>query len=222
MIVVCDTSPLNYLILVGAEGVLPVLFEKVLAPPAVLLEMRHAKAPEKVRRWAAAAPAWLEVRRPRFTTPFDRLGPGELEAIALAMEIGADRVLIDDRAALAIANQLGIACLGTLAVLDLAAEKGLVDIRAVVSELGKTKFHASQRLIDRLVQRDEARRLSARKPNVSFLGLRQWPRRKRRRVKVKSDHILEQLVPEMTAALAKGAVFKFSHKLCENLQCWGF
>ena len=56
---------------------------------------------------------------------FDRLGPGELEAIALAIEIGADRALIDDRAALAIANQLGVACLGTLAVLDLAAEKGL-------------------------------------------------------------------------------------------------
>jgi len=64
MIVVCDTSPLNYLILVGAEGVLPVLFETVIAPPAVIREMRHAKAPEQVRRWAAAPPAWLEVRAP--------------------------------------------------------------------------------------------------------------------------------------------------------------
>ena len=62
MIVVCDTSPLNYLILVGTEGVLPVLFEQVLAPPAVLLEMRHVKAPERVRRWAVVPPAWLEVR----------------------------------------------------------------------------------------------------------------------------------------------------------------
>ncbi len=158
MIVVCDTSPLNYLILVGTEGVLPVLFEQVLAPPAVLLEMRHVKAPERVRRWAVVPPPWLEVRAPRSTVFFDRLGPGELEAIALAIEIGADRALIDDRAALAIANQLGVACLGTLAVLDLAAEKGLVDIPTVVSELGKTSFHASQRLIDRLVQRDESRR----------------------------------------------------------------
>ena len=165
MIVVCDTSPLNYLILVGADGALPVLFEKVLAPPAVLLEMRHAKAPEQVRRWAAAPPAWLEVRAPQSTMFFERLGPGELEAIALALEIGADRVLIDDRAALAIASQLGVACLGTLAVLDLAAEKGLIDIPTAVSELGKTSFRPSQRLIDRLLQRDEAHRKPSENPN---------------------------------------------------------
>jgi len=164
MIVVCDTSPLNYLILVGAEHVLPVVFGTVLAPPAVLLEMRHVKASERVRRWAAAPPAWLEVRAPRSTLFFDHLGPGELEAIALAMEVGADRALIDDRAALAVANQLGVACVGTLAVLDLAAEKGLVDIPAVVSELGKTSFHPSQRLVDRLIQRDEARRRPPEKP----------------------------------------------------------
>ena len=157
MIVVCDTSPLNYLILVGTEGVLPVLFEQVLAPPAVLLEMRHVKAPNG----SVAGPSFLHPgsrSRASIDRVFDRLGPGELEAIALAIEIGADRALIDDRAALAIANQLGVACLGTLAVLDLAAEKGLVDIPTVVSELGKTSFHASQRLIDRLVQRDESRR----------------------------------------------------------------
>jgi hypothetical protein len=54
MIVVSDTSPLNYLILLGAEGVLPLVFGTVLAPPAVLLEMQAPKAPERVRRWVKA------------------------------------------------------------------------------------------------------------------------------------------------------------------------
>jgi predicted nucleic acid-binding protein len=136
MIVVSDTSPLNYLILLGVEEILPAIFGTVLAPPAVLLEMQHPKASEKVRRWATTPPIWLEVRVPASTLPFEHLGLGESEAIALAMEIRADRVLIDDRAALGIASELGLSCFGTLAVLDLAAEKGLVDLPAVISELG--------------------------------------------------------------------------------------
>ena len=166
MIVVSDTSPLNYLILVGAEEVLPLVFGTVLAPPAVLLEMQHPKAPEKVRQWAISPPVWLEVRSPASTLRFEHLGLGELEAIALAMEIQANGVLIDDRAALAIASELGLSCLGTLAVLDLAAEKGLVDVRAVISELRKTSFHAAQQLIERLIERDEARKRKSDEPEV--------------------------------------------------------
>jgi predicted nucleic acid-binding protein len=49
MIVVSDTSPLNYLVLIGADQVLPSLFGQVLTPPEVLAEMQHAKAP-KLRR----------------------------------------------------------------------------------------------------------------------------------------------------------------------------
>ena len=156
MIVISDTSPLNYLILIGAEEVLPRVFDRVIAPPAVLLEMQHAKAPEKVRQWAIAPPAWLEVRTAQTITSFDDLGPGESEAIALALEIHADAVLIDDRAAVAIASSLGLLSLGTLGVLDLAAEKELVDIPTTVAALAKTSFHVSQELIKQLVRNDES------------------------------------------------------------------
>ena len=50
MIVVSDTSPLNYLVLIGADQVLPSLFGRVLTPPEVLAEMQHAKAPPQVQR----------------------------------------------------------------------------------------------------------------------------------------------------------------------------
>jgi predicted nucleic acid-binding protein len=62
MIVVSDTSPLNYLILIGADQVLPSLFGQVVAPPEVLVEMQHVKAPAEVSAWARQPPAWLEVR----------------------------------------------------------------------------------------------------------------------------------------------------------------
>jgi predicted nucleic acid-binding protein len=56
MIVVSDTSPLNYLVLIGADQVLPSLFGQVLTPPEVLVEMQHAKAPPQVSAWAQQPP----------------------------------------------------------------------------------------------------------------------------------------------------------------------
>ena len=64
MIVVCDVGPLHYLVLIGAEHVLPELFTRVLTPPVVLLEMSRPETPEPVRRWAGSPPQWLEVKQP--------------------------------------------------------------------------------------------------------------------------------------------------------------
>ena len=47
MIIVSDTSPLNYLILTDYQDVLPTLFGQVIIPQAVLNELQHAKTPEK-------------------------------------------------------------------------------------------------------------------------------------------------------------------------------
>jgi len=49
MIVVADTSPMNYLVLVRCDHVLPERFGRVLAPPAVIAELRHPNAPKAVR-----------------------------------------------------------------------------------------------------------------------------------------------------------------------------
>ena len=49
MIVVADTSPLNYLILLGCADVLPKLYGRVVVPLAVLVEMQHRDAPPVVR-----------------------------------------------------------------------------------------------------------------------------------------------------------------------------
>ena len=84
MIVVSDTSPLNYLVLLGADHVLPTLFGRVLVPPAVLMEMQHAKAPPPVSAWATQPPAWLEIQAPVTIPHFSGLGAGESAAIALA------------------------------------------------------------------------------------------------------------------------------------------
>ncbi len=60
-LVVADTGPLNYLVLIEQIELLPALFEKVLVPQTVHDELRHDEAPEMVRRWMAEPPRWIEV-----------------------------------------------------------------------------------------------------------------------------------------------------------------
>ena len=60
-IVVADTGPLNYLLLIGAIDLLPKLFETVLVPETVRAELCHPGASALVRIWADRPPAWIEV-----------------------------------------------------------------------------------------------------------------------------------------------------------------
>ncbi|MBZ5725576.1 MAG: hypothetical protein LAP87_11315 [Acidobacteriia bacterium] len=90
MVIVADTSPINYL-------ALPRLYVRVLIPPAVFDELRHPAAPGPVREWAGRRPSWLEILSPKNTVALPRLDLGESQAIALASETGADVLLIDVR-----------------------------------------------------------------------------------------------------------------------------
>ncbi len=61
MIVIADSTPLNYLILIHQVDLLPRLFDRILIPPAVFEELQHQEAPDVVRRWIASPPSWLQV-----------------------------------------------------------------------------------------------------------------------------------------------------------------
>ena len=97
-LVVADTGPLHYLVLTGDIALLPVLFEKVLTPERVRDELAHAEAPEAVRAWIAAPPPWLEVfpiESEQGVGDLVALDAGERDAIALALAIKADLLLMD-------------------------------------------------------------------------------------------------------------------------------
>jgi len=160
MIVVCDTSPLNYLILIHHAHLLPALSKRVAAPPAVVAEPRHPGSPVTVRAWAATPPKWLEVHRPTSIDPGVTLGAGETEAICLAQELKA-AVLIDERKAAAVARQRGLLVTGTLGVLQIGSEGGLVNLREAIELLQQTSFRVSEPLLNEMLQRDEDRQRSA-------------------------------------------------------------
>jgi len=104
-VVVSDTSPLHYLILCGAESVLPRLFERVVIPPTVFAELQQSNTPAAVQQWVRGLPAWGAVQKPSAIDSTLQVDAGEREAISLAREIHAAALLIDDRAGrLAAAN----------------------------------------------------------------------------------------------------------------------
>jgi predicted nucleic acid-binding protein len=57
MLVVTDTAPIKYLILIGYVDVLPVLHGDIIIPQAVAVELMNPRIPEIVRQWIAAPPA---------------------------------------------------------------------------------------------------------------------------------------------------------------------
>jgi predicted nucleic acid-binding protein len=154
MIVVSDTSPLNYLIIIGQVDVLPALFQRVVAPPAVLTELSHRGAPDAVRTWAGSPPSWLEIIPPTAMDPTLRLGSGESEAITVASELNADFLIIDERKATAVAQRQGLQVVGTLTVLALAAERQLLDLQFAIAALRQTTFREPTALIAELLARD--------------------------------------------------------------------
>jgi predicted nucleic acid-binding protein len=145
VIVVADTTPLNYLILIGYSEVLRDLYGRVLVPPAVLTEMQHMEAPPAVKAWALSPPPWLEESLVRHldTTLAEELGMGERQAISLALEVHADVLLIDELAGRQEAKDRHIPVTGTLAVLLQASLKGYCEFPEVVKQLRQYGFWVS-------------------------------------------------------------------------------
>src|ERR1044071_9282702 len=96
-LVVADASPVRYLAVIESIHLLPQLFDQVVLPKRVLGELTHPHAPDAARIWARNLPSWTLVREASRVDLASALGAGEAEAIALAEELRASFVLIDER-----------------------------------------------------------------------------------------------------------------------------
>ena len=155
-LVIADTGPINYLVLIGSIDLLPVLFEKVILPSAVEAVLTDPDAPLPARNWIAHPPAWLDVHETpsrEFDKASAELDEGETAAIALAISLGADLVLMDDRKGVIVARGKGLRVTGTLGVLDLAAQRGLVDFAQAAERLKRTTFRIPEPLLDSLMKK---------------------------------------------------------------------
>jgi predicted nucleic acid-binding protein len=157
-VVVADTTPLNYLVLIEQVEVLHRLFGEVMIPEAVLTELRHPKAPSAVTAWLQNLPHWLRVVKVGQVDDTIQLGHGENEAISLAIEKQVSIVLMDERRGRAAAEARGLLPIGTLNILDLADERGLLDGVNSLNDLKQTTFRADEELLDRFEARMMARK----------------------------------------------------------------
>lgn len=151
MVVVSDTSPLNYLVLVGCDHVLPALFDGILVPQTVFNELDSPHAPPAVRQWVTRWPSWAEVRPPAaLPAEVTSLDGGEAAAIALALATEADLVLLDERKGRRVARDLNLRVAGTLGVIESAAARGLLRLPDALDALAKTSFRISPKLLQYL------------------------------------------------------------------------
>lgn len=130
-VVVSDTSPLRVLAHLGHLGWLSDLFDQVFLPPAVAFELRQPPAtfqPLEVSTWP-----YLQDRAPqnaaRVAELLSVLDAGEAEAIALAEEVNAELVLIDELAGREVARRGGFTVVGTLGILLEAKQRGVCPSR---------------------------------------------------------------------------------------------
>jgi len=147
MIVVADTSPLNYLIQIDCDVLLPEIYGHIVVPSGVMQELSHAGAPAAVRVWLT--PAWIDVRMTVSApdTYLTFLGLGERQAIQLAQEQHADLLLMDERKGRLDAKRRGLLTTGTLGVLLTAGELGLIDAGLAYRQLlAETTFRTSAAL----------------------------------------------------------------------------
>ncbi|MEQ9354484.1 MAG: DUF3368 domain-containing protein [Coleofasciculus chthonoplastes F3-SA18-01] len=154
MIVISDTSPICYLLLINQIEILPVLYNVVTIPQTVADELSVSESPPVVKRWIAHPPSWLQIRLLSTSQgiELDKLDPGEREAILLAEELKANLVILDDKAARRIALERGLIIIGLLGILKDAARAGLLDLEITFEQLREVGFWVAPSLLEQLLK----------------------------------------------------------------------
>ena len=160
MPIVADTTVFRYLVVLEVTDILPPLFGHVLISPAVCSELQRVRPPAVVQTWFANPPSWVRIQPPR-TLPeptLSALGDGEREAIQLMRERRASLLVTDDRNAYKAALAQGIPVTRTLRILEMAAERGLLDLPTIVTRLQAAGFYTPTDVVEEMLARDVARK----------------------------------------------------------------
>ena len=150
MIVVSDTSPLRYLILVDHAHLIEEIFGHVLVPSAVEQELTDPSTPQEVRRWMSQRPSWIEVRSTRNPDLelLRQLDRGEAEAVQLAIDLKADMPLIDEFRGRNVAASCGVTVIGVLGILlESYRRLRIENPLEVLARLRAIRFRLSLRLL---------------------------------------------------------------------------
>ena len=141
---ICDSA-----CLIGLDGIDRLdLLEKVFSSVTV---------PTEVQAEFGELPSWIVVtdvsNRPLVAALSTQLGAGESGAIALAYELLGGLIVLDDRKARRIAQQLGLKFIGTVGVILRAKRLGhILEVRSILDALLAVDFRMSSSLYDEAVR----------------------------------------------------------------------
>lgn len=156
---VVDAGPVIHLSWIDRLDLLDQLFDEVFIPPAVLGELLAAPADmlglDRIQRALAGGRLNTQAPTAVVAPATGGRGRGEVEAIALAEELGVDLFISDDMPARRAAQERGIAVTGTIGLLKLARQEGLLPAALpLVLELRRRGQWISDALIEAVSQEE--------------------------------------------------------------------
>ncbi len=158
MIVASDTSPLCNLAIVNHLWILPALYGRVIIPLAVADELANADGIASVQNiltldWIRVCPL-TEIALAESLERDRKLDLGEAQAIALAIQIKATDLLMDERLGRQEAVSLGLSVTGVLGILRVAKHQNLISVvKPVLDKLmNQAGFRVSQPLYNQILQ----------------------------------------------------------------------
>lgn len=153
---VVDTSPLIFLAKLDRLDLLTMGADVVWVPQAVLDEVR-AKPDEATQAIEQVSQRWLSVHRVSNREAVElllaNLDLGEAEAIVLAKEVKADKVVMDDLDARRYARRVGLDLIDTMGLLLAAHLRGEIpSIREEIERLQELGFRVAQPLVEAILR----------------------------------------------------------------------
>lgn len=154
MVVVSDTSSISNLIQIGLIDILRDLYGEIRITPAVQRELFRISIQIPVIEELA----WIKVQAPgnqrQVLELLQDLDLGEAESIALAIEINADYLLIDEFLGRQIAEGLNLKIVGILGVLIQAKKLGKIsEVKKYIADLKANGFRLNQQLVQSVLEK---------------------------------------------------------------------
>lgn len=155
-LVIADSGPIFSLALLDKLDLLNDLFDEVRIAQAVWEEISFDKSKPfsfKIRDFFNGKVIQIQ----RFNDLTFTMDYGESQSVILYKELNADFLLIDDKKARNIAENFGIKCIGTIGLLSVAKDKGLIaSLRPMFIQLLENKrFYSIELLNTILIQKGE-------------------------------------------------------------------
>lgn len=162
MKVVCDTNIIIDFSKIGRLDLLKDVFDEVLIPNEVKEELMAGEGAGEsdgiedtdVKK---ALPGWISIKTVKDLFALENLkiniDKGESASIVLYKETNSDLLAINDLKARGIAHALEIKIIGTLGILLLAKDKGLIqEIKPLMEKLRKNGAYVSNSLYNRILE----------------------------------------------------------------------